>query len=255
MKIVTLRDGDEADRLLLVHGFMGSPRDWEDFVKFYPRGSRIDAVILPGHGSRPEAVCDFGSTAEELARVIQKETPAATLIGYSLGGRLALAAACQTEVQRLVLVSSTAGLQDKEERMKRRQADAILAERLKTSQTPEVFQRFLQDWWGQALFISLKEYPDALKKLFARRREHSSEALAEVLKKWSPGRQKPLWNKLRNLKCPSLFLAGEKDAKYTALAKKMATSCPNGNYKIICGAGHMLHVEAPKSLADELTGF
>ncbi|MFV0416573.1 MAG: alpha/beta fold hydrolase [Chthoniobacterales bacterium] len=252
MKTVTLRDGSAERRLLLVHGFMGSPYDWDAFVKACPAGSRIDAVVLPGHGSQPEAVGHFESAADALADFFSKKSPPETLIGYSLGGRLALAAACRIFVKNLVLVSSTAGLQDNDERRQRTGADAKLAKKLAVSKSPEAFQKFLRSWWGQPLFASLGGHPDILKKLFSDRLEHSSESLAEVLEKWSSGRQEPLWEKLPDLKSRVYFLAGEKDQKYTELAKKMAALCSGGDYKIFPDVGHSLHVEAPQKLADFL---
>src|SRR5688572_2561414 len=146
-----------APAVLFLHGFMGSSADWRDVTAALGDRAFCITLDLPGHGAslglRPEAY-----TIEESARAaihvldeLRVQRP--VMVGYSMGGRLALymALRCPERCAGLFLESASPGLESEEERAVRRASDQEKAKRLET----EDFEAFLRDWYRQPLFASL----------------------------------------------------------------------------------------------------
>src|SRR5580693_1830404 len=118
-----------SESLVLLHGFGGTRRAWDAVVAHLPSERyRALALDLPGHGDQhdaPRPITFDGCVAS----VLERSPERFVLAGYSLGGRVALhvALAAPERVARLVLVSSTAGIEDEAERAARRRADHALA--------------------------------------------------------------------------------------------------------------------------------
>jgi len=255
MKVECLRSGDERE-ILLIHGFMGGPGDWLSLVRALPAGPTIRAVTLPGHlpDSQPEDVLDFEATTTELLGQIKAKQ--VSLIGYSLGGRLALACAAKSaNVRNLILISSTAGLEDDAERAARRQQDDETAGTMTAIQATGDWKRFLLRWWSQPIFSSLNSQPGLLEDLVSSRSRLNAAALAACLSRWSPGRIEPCWSHLPGLIVCCLFLAGAKDEKFTRLADRLHQLTPGSTQRTIGHAGHILHMEAPSGAAVEIADF
>ena len=239
--------------LVCLHGFLGTANDWlpfaEEFQLFRP-DFQILLPDLPGHGESasipPDDFVDRLVTTLDSAGI-----PRATLAGYSLGGRLALAAALSRPDRfcAFIGISTTAGLGSPEERNSRREADAKLADRLRV----DSFESFLRDWWSLPIFDSPKKTASA--QFLASRLAQNPAALAEVLEKWSPGVLPPLWNDLPAYPGSALLLAGEVDAKYSLLARRMAEAFRSAQTQILPGCGHRLLEEAPRELAQATAEF
>jgi 2-succinyl-6-hydroxy-2,4-cyclohexadiene-1-carboxylate synthase len=174
------------------------------------------------------------------------------VIGYSMGGRIALqmALAYPNQVKKLILISSSPGIADPIERQARYEADCRLADKLEKIPLAD----FLEDWYNQPLFASLKAHPGFLSML-ERRQNHNPKHLAEALRQLSVGNQPSLWDKLEKLSCPTLLLTGELDSKYHHIAKHMAELSSMITWKQIDGAGHALLTEAPEAVAAEISHF
>jgi 2-succinyl-6-hydroxy-2,4-cyclohexadiene-1-carboxylate synthase len=233
--------------VVLLHGFGGTHRAWDSVIAALDQERyRPLALDLPGHGDAAELErpITFAGCVEH---VLAHSPERFTLCGYSLGGRVALqvALAAPERVQRLVLVSSSAGIEDAGERAARRAADALLARELEHGP----FERFIERWRSQPLFADEPPRVAALAREDQRR--NRPQALAAVLRGVGAGEMQPLWDRLGGLEMPVTVLAGERDDKYVALARRMVALLPDGRLVIVPG-GHGLLFESPQAVAQAL---
>ncbi len=243
------QDGAVSEDLLLLHGFSGTHRAYDAVIAALP-AQRYRPLVpdLPGHGSsggrRP---IDFAGCVADLGRLAP---PRFVLGGYSLGGRIALhlALAHPERVARLVLISTSAGLDDAAERTARRRSDEDLARRLDR----EPLEEFIERWRTQPLFA---DEPDAVRAAAsADQRRNAPAGLAGALRGLGTGVMEPVWDRLGELSMPAVVLAGERDEKFVALARRLAGGLPAARLELVTGAGHGLLWEAPGSVARAIDG-
>lgn len=215
-----------------LHGAVGMAADWRGFAK---------NLAAAGIGSRavdlwrfleccPMPLTDFGKAlnADACGEVFRGSGRA--LLGYSMGGRMALHALLEKDHpwQAAVIVSAHPGLE--EDRSARRAADAEWATKALTGN----WQQFLDAWNAQAVLGDVPvRGPQASGNLIMRRRE-----VARSFVDWSLGTQEPLWERLVEISIPVLWIAGENDPKFRALAERAVSLIPNGYLAIAPGAGH-----------------
>jgi 2-succinyl-6-hydroxy-2,4-cyclohexadiene-1-carboxylate synthase len=244
-----------APALLLLHGFMGSRRDWSPVVDALAPTHRCIAVDLPGHGEtgapEDESLWTPDGCVAALAGVL-RAAGGGSVVGYSLGGRLALQLAIghPAAVARAVLVSASPGIAGECGRAQRRNMDEGLARRLET----QGLEPFLEQWYLLPLFAALREHP-RFPEVLDRRRRNDPRLLARSLRTMGTGSQRSLWGDLRGLNTPLLLLAGEHDPKFTDIAFDMAARCPRAEAVVLRGRGHALVEEAPEAVAREIESF
>jgi len=225
-----------APRLVLVHGFTQTGRSWAPLL---PRlGARLDVRTpdVPGHGARSQVQ----ATMWEAADLLAAECGEGRWLGYSMGGRLALhvALAHPALVERLVLVGTTAGIDDPRDRAERRRLDDERAARLER----DGLDAFLAEWLAAPLFATL----DPASAGMDARRENTAAGLAASLRLAGTGAQEPLWARLGELAMPVLCVAGGRDERFATLAGRMAAAIgPNAVVATVPGAGHAAHLERP----------
>jgi 2-succinyl-6-hydroxy-2,4-cyclohexadiene-1-carboxylate synthase len=233
--------------LLLLHGFAGTRDTWERVAeRLSPERYTPLALDLPGHGDATDATRPI--TFEACVEHVLSHSPRRfELCGYSLGGRIALhvALAAPERVQRLVLVSSTAGLQDAAERAARRVADRALADDLER----ESFARFMDRWQAQPVFA--EDPPEVHAAMRAQQQRNSPQALAAVLRGVGTGEMRPLWDRLGELGMPVTVLVGERDTKFHAAGRRMVELIGDAQFAIVRG-GHRLPIENPQAIVDAL---
>lgn len=244
--------GDGAP-VLLLHGFSGSARSWEALAPSLSDRLRLIAVDLIGHGQsdaperadryRPEqAVRDLASLLDALG------IARAHVVGYSLGGRLALRFAMDApeRIGALVVVSASAGLADEEARRERAAADGALADRIER----DGIERFVAEWEGQELFAAERSLPPERRAAArAERLAQRPHGLANSLRGMGQGAAEPLWQRLAAIAAPALVVTGALDARYTAIGARLAAAIPAARHAVIAGAGHAVHRERPDELA------
>jgi 2-succinyl-6-hydroxy-2,4-cyclohexadiene-1-carboxylate synthase len=218
-------------RVVLVHGFTQTGRSWAPITERLAAEFEVVAVDAPGHGGSTRVHAGLDASADLLAEA----GGAASYVGYSMGGRLCLHLALSRPelVDRLVLVSTTAGIEDERERAERRHADDALA----TTIEQHGVDAFLDRWVAQPLFASLAD-PG-----LDDRRRNDATGLASSLRNAGTGTQEPLWDRLPSLAMPVLVVAGALDTKFVALAARMAGLIPDATVAVVEGAGHTVHLE------------
>ncbi len=241
--------------LVFLHGFMGSASDWDLIIQKINHKYFCISIDLPGHGQSTNAdqlgdIWTFDRLSSRIAGLLKfLEIQRSVLIGYSLGGRIALSFASiyPQSVSTLVLESASPGLQNPQERMARVKTDQIHAERL----VHEPLEQFLENWYDLPLFGEIKnhsKYPDLLR----RRLKNNPALLAKALEAFSPGRQADLWDKLTALTMPVNLICGEKDTKYLDMMKTIKKNNPRFLLKIFKSCGHNVHFEKPVLFAEHL---
>lgn len=236
--------------LLLLHGFMGARRSWHALDGRLAPGHRRIALDLLGHGQSEgplqvqgygmaEAVSDLDAICDALG------LGQTAVLGYSMGGRLALSLALLRpwRVSRLILESASPGIQAKGAREARRLADQALARRL----VEEGLPAFVEAWEQLPLFFSQRALESSVRQdLRAIRLSHEPVGLARSLLAMGVGSQ-PYWGEcLSDLTVPTLLIAGDRDDKYRDLAKSMAEHIPRAETAIVADAGHNVHLEQPE---------
>ncbi len=240
--------------LLCLHGFLGTGRDWAAVAAALEGHARCLTPDLPGHGGTPltAGVQSYAAWVQWLADWLDaRHIATGAVVGYSLGGRVALAfaAAFPQRVRALALVSAHPGLTNAAQRQARRREDSARAEAIRS----RGLAAFLETWYRLPLFgVTAEAQRQAL---VARRSQQQAEAMARVVAEMSPGRQPPLWEALARLPFPVAYIAGAADAKYAALAATVAQRAPQVQRFLIPQAAHMVPLDAPQALADILAAF
>ena len=235
MGLHTARAGSGPD-LVLVHGFTQTGRCWRPVVDGLAIDHRVTLVDAPGHGRSSALVADLW----EGARLIGEAGGRAAYLGYSMGGRhlLHLALAQPELVDRLVIVGATAGIDDADERAARADADRATAERIRSLGVAD----FVRSWVAQPMFDGIP--PD--RQFVAERMENTVEGLCGSILRAGTGAQEPIWDRLGRLAMPVLVVAGEHDAKFTRLGKRLVEAIgENATMATVPEAGHAAHLEAP----------
>ena len=246
--------------VVLLHGFTGSVSTWDALGRALAEaGHPVVAVDLIGHGASdaPEAEARYAieRVADDLAALLgELGHRRARWLGYSMGGRVALVLAARhaASVAALVLEGATAGLADAGDRDRRARADEALAGRIER----DGVAAFVEEWEALPLWESQRSLPGAVReRLRAQRLAHGAAGLARSLRGMSVGRQPSLWERLGELRPPTLLVAGSRDEKFTAIAREMAAALPNATMEPIEGAGHAAHLERPQLFAAAVRRF
>ena len=236
------------ESIVLLHGFGGTHRAWDGVLERLDPGRYLPVALdLPGHGQAPNSgrPISFSGCVED---VLARSPERFSLCGYSMGGRIALALAIRApeRVGHLVLVSTTAGIDDPSERALRRASDERLAVQLET--VP--FEDFIESWRTQPLFADEPSEVGALAR--ADQRCNRPDALAAALRGAGTGQMEPLWGRLGELEMPVMVVVGERDAKFRALGGRMVALLANARLIVVPG-GHNLPLESPAAIAEVIS--
>ena len=245
--------------LVLLHGFTGAARGWEEIVELLAYPGRVLAPDLPGHGASSFGSDTGNYTFERVAAALdvaldELDAPVVNLAGYSMGGRLALyyAITRAARVSRVVLESASAGIADKAERRSRALADEGLAQ----SALADGIERFVDRWELTPVLATQRRLPAAARtRLRELRLANDVAGLAQSLRGMGSGVQTYLGERLGEVCATTLVLAGAEDSKFSTIAKTLAAGIRNATVTILPGVGHTPHLEDPASWVEVVGGF
>ncbi|MGN6190426.1 MAG: 2-succinyl-6-hydroxy-2,4-cyclohexadiene-1-carboxylate synthase [Conexibacter sp.] len=232
------------ETIVLLHGFTQTGRSWEPTIAALGERYRALAPDLRGHGAAADRrPVDFAAVHADVLALAPERF---ALAGYSMGGRialsLALSAAGRDRVSRLTLVGASPGLADPERRSRRRDDDA-LADRIEG----EGIEAFASQWSSLPLFAD--QPPAVAEAAHAMRLAQSPAGLAAALRGLGTGAMEPLWERLPSLAIPVTLIVGERDAKFRAIAERMAELLPDATLHVVPRAGHAVQLERPDAVA------
>lgn len=244
-------------RIVFLHGFLGSGSDWLPIARQLEKEYCCLLVDLPGHGDTPISAQGnsnlfFIETIDALAAELRRTaSPPCLLVGYSMGGRVALALLMRHPdfFEKAIIVSASPGLRTEEERIARKAGDEGIARKIEKN-----FEEFIQAWYDQPLFATLKSHPLFL-EVERERKINNPGNLAAALRLLGTGRQPSFWDELPANRVPIQFFAGEKDLKFVEIGVQMVNLCPESKLEIFPGCGHTLHIENRELFLDRLKTF
>ncbi|WP_071460474.1 2-succinyl-6-hydroxy-2,4-cyclohexadiene-1-carboxylate synthase [Bacillus massilinigeriensis] len=245
--------------LVALHGFTGTGKTWEPFCKYWEAHSRIIMPDLIGHGktdASPEVEkYSIIQAAQAIAEMLDaKGVEQADVLGYSLGGRIAVAFGVlyPQRVRKLVLESTSPGLKLEKDQKMRKEQDGKLAEMLVT----EGLEAFVDYWENIPLFQSQKKLPQAIRNNIRNERlSHSPLGLSNSLLGMGTGSQPSWWNEIKNFSFETLILSGSLDLKFCAISTEMTRKIPSCRHVTISPAGHAIHVEQAEKFGTIVSRF
>lgn len=245
-----------GDPLLLLHGFSGDATTWHEVIERLADHFALIAIDLLGHGAS-DAPADAASyrmesLASDLIGLLDKlKLKRPSLLGYSMGGRLALFLAREFPGRfgALVLESATPGLADAGARAERRRRDNALADVIEANGVAS----FVENWESLPLWLTQSEAQIRVQR--KQRLTNSARGLANSLRGMGAGAQPNLWGQLPDITLPTGLIVGEHDDKFRLINQLMAEAIPRARLMIIPGAGHNTHLENPDAFCQALRTF
>ncbi|SNX71220.1 2-succinyl-6-hydroxy-2,4-cyclohexadiene-1-carboxylate synthase [Bacillus oleivorans] len=248
-----------GEPLWLLHGFTGSSNTWDILASSISQYRTIVAIDLLGHGKTdsPDSPQRYtmSEQIEDLDEIRrQLSFDSIELLGYSMGGRVALSYSIlkKQQVKKLILESSSPGLKTEAERVVRQKHDLNLSLKIKN----EGLESFVAYWENIPLFATQKSLPDSVKERIREERLFQNPiGLANSLIGFGTGSQPSLWKRLNEAVIPTLLITGHEDQKFLLIAKQMEKLMPQAKHVNVFNAGHAIHVELPQKFGKIVKEF
>ncbi|NJN12365.1 MAG: 2-succinyl-6-hydroxy-2,4-cyclohexadiene-1-carboxylate synthase [Richelia sp. RM1_1_1] len=250
----------EQPLILFLHGFMGNIHEFDDAISLLKHDFYCLNIDLPGHGKTQVLGDDsytMDQTADALINLLDDlKVKQCFLVGYSMGGRLALYLTLQfpERFYQVILESASPGLLTEKERLERIKRDEQIARKLARSIQREDFRNFLQNWYNQPIFGNIKNH-SGFEQMIENRLQNNPVELAKSLQFMGVGVQPTLWQKLPDNQVAILLLVGENDKKFIAINKKMTQISNLCNLKIIKNTAHNIHLENTSVFVEHIKYF
>lgn len=247
--------------ILFLHGFMGNSHEFEQAISLLSHEFYCLTIDLPGHGKTKVLGGDecykMPNTADAIINLLDDlEITKCFLVGYSMGGRLALYLTLYfpQRFSKIILESASPGLSTEAERLERVKHDEQIARKLERSVARNDFTVFLSHWYTQPIFGSIKNHSQ-FEQLIEVRLQNNPIELAKSLRFMGIGCQPSLWEKLKYNTIPSLLLAGGSDDKFIDINTEMTQACKFCQLKVINYSGHNIHFEKVKAFVENVRKF
>ena len=240
--------------IVALHGFTGSGADFDPLSRQLQ--ARVLAPDLLGHGAAPDPVSPRAHRMSAQARRIAAQVPEGpvVLLGYSLGGRVALRLwpLIKDRLVGMVLIGAHPGLKDPVARAERMAADHALAGQIEE----RGMAWFVEHWAKHPVIQSQSSIPGAIRApMEERRRQNRPLGLANSLRGAGQGAVDPVWDRLGEIPVPTLVMSGEFDQKYGDVCAATARAIPHGRHAVVPDAGHCAHLENVEATVSLLTDF
>ncbi|MBE4908407.1 2-succinyl-6-hydroxy-2,4-cyclohexadiene-1-carboxylate synthase [Bacillus luteolus] len=249
----------KGSSLLFLHGFTGSSQNWLPIVSMFEDTYQCILIDILGHGRTDSPanskLYDIEKVSRDIISILDELLiDNVTLIGYSMGGRLALALAINypQRINKLILESSSPGLLLESERNIRSENDLKLANDIRKNG----IEWFVNYWEQIPLFETQHSLSTEVKQAIRKQRlNNKTVGLVNSLIGMGTGSQPSYWDRLGSLEIPVLLICGEVDQKFCEIAKQMSKKLPNAKVEKITGVGHAIHVEHPKFFGKIVSEF
>lgn len=241
---------------MLLHGFMADSKSLGEVGAGLGDRFNILYIDLPGFGGTRSTGCDYDMehVADSLRlKLDEVGLPEAHVLGYSMGGRVALSFAIlhPERVRSLILESASPGLKTASDRTARSAVDEERAVKITDDYTA-----FLDEWENMGLFQSQQSLPEeASREQRNMRSSQIPEEVADSLRKYGTGVQPSYWARLDGLHMPVLLIAGERDRKFVAINEEMLENIPHAALEVVEGAGHNIHLESQEKFDTIISEF
>lgn len=232
-------------RIVAWHGFFGVK---EDFALLQDDAFVLEAYDLIGHGSRKSHIRSAYTTEKQVqywSTILQHSD---ILLGYSMGGRLALQYVTSPLVddthkpKAMILIGASPGIQDAQEKQQRQQWDLEMAEKFRH----QPIEQSLLEWENLPIIETQTRIANAHRLAMQQHRlQQDRESIALSMEIFGTASMTDCWDRLSMIDIPVLVLVGEEDHKYRAIQTRMAQHIPNATCYTISNAGHCAHLENP----------
>lgn len=237
---------DKPNKLVVLHGFTGSAKGWESFARLLP-DVHVIAIDLVGHGQSDApaepAQYEMAVQLQLIDEVVKALTISSfSLLGYSMGGRIAISYAVNYphKVKKLLLESASPGLKDEQSRVQRIASDNELADFIEQ----QGVERFVERWENIPIFATQKQLPmETQQQIRQERLQQRPHGLANSLRGIGTGKMPSVWEKLSQLTMPVHLLVGEQDAKFVEIAENIQYYVQHARITQFQRCGHTIHVE------------
>ena len=242
--------------LICLHGFSESTTTWDNLKL---KNRKIICLDWLGHGKSDQPdeqiYYNFPNVISDLHEIIQKITnnEPFDLLGYSMGGRMALQYAIKhsERIDHLILESASSGLNSSEARENRIKSDENLAQKILQNGS----EWFAEFWGNLALFNSQKSLSNLTKtQIYQRRASNSPHVLAATLRGTGQGKIPYVGNQIADLPLKILYISGSLDEKYRQIRQEFEQN-PNVHGIEIAQAGHNTHLEKPEEFSEIIEEF
>ncbi len=231
-----------------IHGSMQTPSVWSFLQEeFYWSG---EPVLVEAVDLYQDSADGFEEWSASFCKKVKAESgdEKPLLLGYSLGGRLAMHACIDSPEfwSGVILVSADPCSYGKEEKELQLQKDFEWAQRFKV----ENMEKLLIEWdkspvFGQSPILA----PRNLAEL-------DPEIISQCFTTYSKGKQVDLLPLLSSQNNPPiLYISGADDEKYSKIGESLAFACPQVNHEVIAGAGHRVPWENKNDFVEVVNQF
>jgi 2-succinyl-6-hydroxy-2,4-cyclohexadiene-1-carboxylate synthase len=247
--------------ILFLHGFMGNCHEFDETIKLLYDDFYCLTIDLPGHGKTQVFGSDecytMANTAQALINLLDNlKIVQCFLVGYSMGGRLALYLNLHfpQRFYQVILESASPGLITEAEGLERVKSDEQIAIKLTRCVEESDFIAFLLNWYNQPIFGYIKNHPE-FEGMIENRLQNNPLELAKSLRFMGTGCQPSLWKKLQENRNPLLLLVGEYDEKFLGVNRKMAEVSKMAALRVISNSGHNIHFESTLAFVENIRKF
>ncbi len=243
-----------------LHGFTGDGTTMLPLLESVRDGRPVMVPDIVGHGESEVPAYDepytMASVVDQVLSLIGPRPPGSVhLVGYSMGGRIALSIAARAPwyFASITTISASPGIADPSDRAARAVKDGELASRIESIGV----DAFVEEWLALPLFSPYLAAldPPSLAETVAQRQTNTAAGLSRSLRGTGTGSMPPVWDALASLRSPLLAIAGALDERYVEIANTMATLAPNGAAKLVADAGHVVHAEKSSLVSTLLSEF
>lgn len=222
-----------------LHGFLGLPFDWNGF--YFSDSYLISHDLNSSFNPNP------WKWAENFNRIAALHPAPRIIMGYSMGGRMAMHSLLHSPHlwHGAIFISAHPGYNADVERSNRLIHDFKWSERF----LKEPWDSLLKDWNAQSIFHTTPFLQIRNEENYSRLR------LAEMLRCWSLGLQDDLGGDLGLVDVPILWIAGENDYRYAAQAGKMHFKHLNSKIWIASEVAHRVPWECQNAFSIHVEEF